>query len=277
MKKKQFLTYFLIALTIGFLVLYYTVVYLPFETRKSFIYIKSDFILTEADVANLDDSLSKALSDNTQIIDHSSLYSQIVNLNSSVISNSEYIKKAGSDNTEIGVLLLNYYSEIKSVTDVLKPRIAFAAFEDKLDLISSTLDAQITSTDNYDVMAIYVETSLSQIDKLEETLANNVISDYPEVKEIASEYISDIKSYYSQMIPLINSVPEYLAKNDRDQSRAIMAQIDALSSQFKGNETNLDRMAFEYFNRNDDTTAASIKNILILQNEIASKLSSLSI
>lgn len=276
MKKKAFLTYSFIILAIGLLIGFYFVVYKPFESRKSFIYIKSDFSLAENHFSELEESLQIVLTDNTKINNNELLYKvEYVRLES--VSNSEYIDRTGNSNTEIGILLLSYYDNVKLVAEQIRPKIIFNEFAFELNEISNGVETKINSTDNYDDISTYIETVLGRIGRIENNLDDTLISNYPELEEIATEYIADIKSYYTEMLPLVRSVPSYLAQNDRDKTREIMAKIDALSAQFKGNEANLDQLAREYFQATD----ASISNAMVLLNslesEIAYKLSILSI
>lgn len=272
MKKNRLLIYTMLLATVGVIVFFYFFAYKPFETRKALIYIKSDFLLSQSNFSGLENSLSILLTDNSVPANHSGIYAQIEYIRFESISNTNYIKTSGNADTELGTLLTNYYKDIQLVTEKLKPKVAFAEFMDRLNSITEGVEA-VSASDNYDAIAVFITRSLETVGTTEAELDDSVLSNYPEVKEIAAQYLLDIEDYYTAMIPLVRSVPEYIAKNDRDQTRIIMAEIEALSAQYKANESNLDQMAMQYFQESNSTITSSIERInsnqLVITNKLA--------
>ena len=275
MKKDKILTLLFIIAALGFLIGFYFVVYKPFESKKSFLYVKSDFSQTETGFAGLKNKLVLMLTDNT--VSNEALYSNLEYIRQEAISNSEYLNSTSYSGSEVGILLTGYYSDIQYLTDQLRPKAAFGELADQLTIISSRVETEINSTDNYSEIADFIDSSLVQVNSIESGIDDNILSNYSDLNEIVSEYLADIKVYFTDMIPLIRSVPEYLAKNDRDQTRLIMSQIETLSTQYKGNEANLDQMARDYFQQTNVDVAVVIDRINASQTDIASKLSALSI
>lgn len=271
MKKDRLLIFTMLLAAVGVMVFFYFFAFKPFETRKGLIYIKSDFLLSQANFSGLENSFSILQTDNTVPIDHSGIYAQIEYIRLESISNINYIKTSGNADTGLGTLLTNYYNDIQFVTEKLKPKVAFAEFMDRLNSITEGVEA-VSASDNYEAIADFINQSLQTVGTTEAELDDSVISNYPEVKEIAAQYLLDIEDYYTAMIPLVRSVPEYIAKNDRDQTRIIMAEIEALSAQYKANEANLDQMAMQYFQESNSAITSAVDRINSNQLEITNML-----
>jgi len=224
-------------------------------------YLQSDFLITKNDFQALKTDLF-TLNNESGIPDYSQIITGFDSLNEKAISNAEYINKAQLYDTDIGQRLLFYYDDIEYLIDRLKPKAEFFFYVLKIQNIGDVLSVNISNSDNYEFIPDWIRDSINQIGTLHDQYKNShALQNDLELKILLEQYFSEILNYYEVLVPIVETIPDYISKNDRDQTRIVLQQIQDMSAQYTANENNLSSLADQYFSNYYQSVDATINRL----------------